>query len=77
MTIRRLKPAGRPSGTIIHDNPVCLAGQVFLADIGYFAAMNRAWDARFDTINPPAPATVEARRVDPSWMVKITPIAAP
>ena len=53
-----------------------LSVQIFLADMGEFEAMNRAWDAWLDPRHKPARATVQARLADPSWRVEITAIAA-
>ena len=58
------------------DKSRLLFCQVFLADMGDVAAMNRAWDAWLDRANPPARATVEAKLVLPEWKVEITAIAA-
>jgi len=58
------------------DKSRLLSCQVFLADMGDVAAMNRAWDAWLDQANKPARATVEAALVDPQWRVEITAIAA-
>lgn len=58
------------------DKSRLLTATVFLADMGEFAAMNRAWDAWVDPANPPARATVEARLADPSILVEIQAIAA-
>ena len=58
------------------DKSRLLSCQIFLCDMGDFAAMNRAWDAWFDRANPPARATVQAQLADPSWRVEITGIAA-
>lgn len=58
------------------DKSRLLSCQVFLADMADVAAMNRAWDAWYNRGNPPARATVEARLVDPRWLVEITAIAA-
>lgn len=53
-----------------------LGVQIFLADMGDFAAMNRAWDAWLDTDHKPARATVQAALADPAWRVEITGTAA-
>jgi enamine deaminase RidA (YjgF/YER057c/UK114 family) len=49
---------------------------IYLADIGGFDEMNRAWDQWMDPENPPARATVEARLAHPDYAVEITAIAA-
>ena len=53
-----------------------LSCQIFLANMADAPAMNRAWDAWLDRGNPPARATVEAKLVDPRWLVEITGIAS-
>ena len=53
-----------------------LSVQIFLADMGDFAAMNRAWDAWLDPGHKPARATVQAALADPAWRVEITGVAA-
>lgn len=58
------------------DKSRLLSCQVFLKDIRDVGGMNRAWDAWLDAFNPPARATVEAKLVDPRWLVEITGIAA-
>ncbi|MBV1834800.1 RidA family protein [Novacetimonas pomaceti] len=58
------------------DRSRLISMQIFLADMGDMAAMNRAWDAWLDTANKPARATVEARLADPRWRVEMTGIAA-
>jgi enamine deaminase RidA (YjgF/YER057c/UK114 family) len=58
------------------DKSRLLSCLVFLKDIRDVGGMNRAWDAWLDAANPPARATVEAKLVDPAWLVEITAIAA-
>lgn len=58
------------------DKTYLLSVQIFLADLGDFAAMNRAWDAWLDPRHKPARATVQARLANPAWRVEITGIAA-
>jgi enamine deaminase RidA (YjgF/YER057c/UK114 family) len=53
-----------------------LTTQIFIADMGDFAAMNRAWDAWMDSAHKPARMTVEAKLANPAWRVEITGIAA-
>ena len=53
-----------------------LSVQLFLADIGDIAGMNRAWDRWLDPANKPARATVQAALADPAWRVEMTGIAA-
>ena len=58
------------------DRSRILAATVYLADIGEFAAMNRAWEAWVDAGNAPARATVEARLAAPRYRVEIVVTAA-
>ena len=53
------------------DKTRILRAQIFLADIGDFAGMNRAWDAWVVPGNAPARATVEARLANPAWKIEI------
>lgn len=58
------------------DKSRILTATVYLADIGQFAAMNRAWEAWVDPRNPPARATVEARLATPRHLVEVVVTAA-
>ena len=58
------------------DKSRLISVQIFLANTGDMAAMNRAWDAWLDTATKPARATVEARLADPDRPVALTGIAA-
>lgn len=58
------------------DKSRILRAQIFLADIGDFAAMNSAWEEWVDTSSPPARATIEARLANPAWKVEIMVTAA-
>lgn len=58
------------------DKTRILRAQVYLADIGDFAGMNRAWDAWVVPGQAPARATVEARLANPEWKVEIVVTAA-
>ena len=50
--------------------------QIYIADLGQFAAMNAVWDAWVaDGLAPPR-ATVEAKLADPGWLVEIVVTAA-
>jgi enamine deaminase RidA (YjgF/YER057c/UK114 family) len=69
-TIERLLAA---AGT---DRKHLLSATIYLADIGSFEAMNRAWDAWVAPGAPPARATVEARLAGPAYKVEIAVIAA-
>jgi enamine deaminase RidA (YjgF/YER057c/UK114 family) len=58
------------------DKTYLLSVQIYLADMGDFDAVNRAWDAWLDPRHKPARATVQARLAHPGWRVEITGIAA-
>lgn len=58
------------------DKTRILRAQIFLADVGDFAGMNRAWDAWVVPGQAPSRATVEARLADPAWKVEIVVTAA-
>jgi len=58
------------------DKTRILRAQIFLADIGDFAGMNRAWDAWVVPGKAPSRATIEARLAKPEWKVEIVVTAA-
>lgn len=58
------------------DRTRILSAQIFLADIGDFAAMNAVWDAWVPAGHTPARATVESRLASPQYRVEIKVIAA-
>ena len=58
------------------DKSKLLTATIYLADIGTFAEMNKAWDAWVDSANAPARATVEARLAAPEYLVEIQVVAA-
>lgn len=58
------------------DKSRLLNATVYLANIGHFSEMNRAWDAWVAQGNPPARATVEARLASPDILVEIVVCAA-
>lgn len=58
------------------DRSKLLSASIWLADIGTFDEMNRAWDAWVDMANLPARATVEAKLAYPDIKVEIAVIAA-
>ncbi|WP_298724248.1 RidA family protein [uncultured Ferrovibrio sp.] len=66
---RLLKEAGT-------DKTRILSANVWLADIGTFAEMNKAWDAWVPQGNTPARATVESKLAAPAYKVEIACIAA-
>jgi enamine deaminase RidA (YjgF/YER057c/UK114 family) len=53
-----------------------LSVQVFLSDIGHFAAMNRAWEKWLAPAHAPVRATTEARLAAPEYLVEMLAIAA-
>jgi enamine deaminase RidA (YjgF/YER057c/UK114 family) len=58
------------------DKSKLLTATIYLADIGTFAEMNKAWDAWVDPAKAPARATVEARLAAPEYLVEIQVVAA-
>jgi enamine deaminase RidA (YjgF/YER057c/UK114 family) len=58
------------------DKTRILSAQIFLADIGDFAAMNGVWDAWVPAGATPARATVEAKLATPRYRVEIKIVAA-
>ncbi|HET9620967.1 MAG TPA: RidA family protein [Kofleriaceae bacterium] len=52
-----------------------LKANIWLADIGQFGEMNKAWEAWIDPANPPARATVEAKLAG-AYLVEIMVEAA-
>ena len=61
---------------VASDKQHILRAEIFLADIGDFAGMNRAWDAWVAAGQAPSRATVEARLARPEWKVEIVVTAA-
>ncbi|MXZ81938.1 MAG: RidA family protein [Gammaproteobacteria bacterium] len=53
-----------------------LSAQVWLSNIGHFAAMNEIWDAWVPEGHAPARACIEARLAHPDLLVEIGIIAA-
>src|SRR5262245_46502992 len=49
------------------DKSKLLTANIWLADIGDFAAMNKAWDAWVSPGNAPARATVESKLAGPEY----------
>ena len=58
------------------DKTKILSAQIFLADIGDFAAMNSVWDAWVPAGHTPARATVESKLATPKYRVEIKVVAA-
>jgi enamine deaminase RidA (YjgF/YER057c/UK114 family) len=57
------------------DRRRILSANVYLADIGQFAAMNRAWDRWVPADAKPARATIEAKLAAPEYLVEIQVVA--
>lgn len=58
------------------DKSKILSAQIWLADMGDFAEMNRVWDAWVDSANSPARATGESKLAAPGYKVEIIVVAA-
>lgn len=58
------------------DKSRILMATVYLANMGDYAEMNRAWDEWVADNNAPPRAAVEARLADPNWKVEIVVSAA-
>lgn len=58
------------------DKTKILQTQIFLANIGDFAAMNSVWDTWVPQGHTPARATIEAALATPDYLVEIKVIAA-
>jgi enamine deaminase RidA (YjgF/YER057c/UK114 family) len=66
---RYLKEAGTNKSKILSAN-------IWLTDIGTWAAMNEVWVKWVDPANPPARATVEAKLANPKISIEIMVVAA-
>lgn len=53
-----------------------LSAQVFITDLANFDAFNDEWNAWIKGTTPPARATIEAKLVNPNWLIEIMVIAA-
>ena len=53
-----------------------LSVNIWLSNIGQFAAMNEVWDAWVDKANAPARATVESKLARPEILVEMMCVAA-
>jgi enamine deaminase RidA (YjgF/YER057c/UK114 family) len=53
-----------------------LSAQIWIANIGHFAAMNEVWDEWVADGNAPARACIEARLASPDLLVEIGIVAA-
>jgi enamine deaminase RidA (YjgF/YER057c/UK114 family) len=58
------------------DKTKILQAQIFLANMGDFAAMNSVWDTWVPQGHTPARATIEAALATPDYLVEIKVIAA-
>ncbi len=58
------------------DKSKILSAQIWLTDIGTWAAMNEIWVKWIDPANPPARATVEAKLAVPALSIEIMVVAA-
>ncbi len=58
------------------DKSKLLSAQIWLTDIGTWAAMNEVWVEWIDPANPPARATVEAQLAVPDLSIEIMVTAA-
>ncbi|UNU74247.1 RidA family protein [Moraxella nasovis] len=58
------------------DKSKLLSAQVFITDLANFDAFNAEWNAWVQGITPPARATIEAKLVNPKWLIEIMVIAA-
>src|SRR5687767_9824085 len=52
-----------------------VSATIYLADVGTFGEMNRAWEAWVPADGKPARATVEAKMVAPEYLVEIQVVA--
>ena len=64
-----LVQAGSDKGRILH-------AQIFLVDLGDFAAMNEVWEAWVVPGQTPTRATVQAALAKPEWKIEIVVTAA-
>lgn len=58
------------------DKSRLLRTEIYLPDIGDFAAMNKVWEAWVTPGQTPARATVEAKLASPKYKVEIVVLAA-
>jgi len=58
------------------DKSKLLTAQIWLSDIGDFAAMNGVWDAWISPGNAPTRACVESKLASPDFVVEIAVTAA-
>ncbi len=58
------------------DKTKILSAQIWIANIGHFAAMNEVWDSWVAQGNAPARACIEARLASPDLLVEVGIVAA-
>ncbi len=58
------------------DKSKILSAQVWISNIGHFAAMNEVWDAWLPEGSAPARACIEARLASPDLLVEVGIVAA-
>ncbi len=58
------------------DKTKILSAQIWISNIGHFAAMNEVWDAWVPEGNAPARACIEARLASPDLLVEVGIVAA-
>ncbi len=58
------------------DKSKILSAQIWIANIGHFAAMNEVWDTWVAEGSAPARACIEARLASPDLLVEVGIIAA-
>lgn len=58
------------------DKSKILSAQIWISNIGHFAAMNEVWDAWVAEGNAPARACIEARLASPDLLVEVGIVAA-
>ena len=58
------------------DKTKILSAQIFLPDMGDFAAMNSVWERWVVPGHPPARATIEAKLANPAYRIEILVVAA-
>lgn len=58
------------------DKSKILSAQVFITDLKNFDDFNNEWNEWVKNTTPPARATIEAKLVNPNWLIEIMIIAA-
>jgi enamine deaminase RidA (YjgF/YER057c/UK114 family) len=74
-TVQILGEIDRLLGLAGSSKQQIVSANVYLADIGDFAAMNRAWDRWVAADGKPARATIEAALAAPEYRVEIQVVA--